>query len=72
MNSVGKVLKKMKQVLYHEKLPRLTALRELQMEEQGDSFKILIGTILSSRTRDEKTTKIVNNLFGRFKNNFIN
>jgi endonuclease III len=68
MNSVGKVLKKMKQVLYHEKLPRLTALRELQMEEQGDSFKILIGTILSSRTRDEKTTKIVNNLFGRFKN----
>jgi endonuclease III len=68
MNSVGKVLNKMKQVLYHEKLPRLTALRELQMEEQGDSFKILIGTILSSRTRDEKTTKIVNNLFGRFKN----
>jgi endonuclease III len=68
MNSVGKVLKKMKQVLYNEKLPRLSALRELQIGEQGDSFKILIGTILSSRTRDEKTTKIVNNLFGRFKN----
>jgi endonuclease III len=68
MNSVGKVLKKMNQVLYHEKLPRLTALRELQMEEQGDSFKILIGTILSSRTRDEKTTMVVNNLFRRFKN----
>ena len=68
MNSVGKVLKKMNQVLYHENLPRLTALRELQMEEQGDSFKILIGTILSSRTRDEKTTMVVNNLFRRFKN----
>jgi endonuclease III len=68
MNSAGKVLKKMKQVLYNEKLPRLSALRELQIGEQGDSFKILIGTILSSRTRDEKTTKIVNNLFGRFKN----
>ena len=68
MNSVGKVLKKMKQVLYHEKLPRLTALRELQMEEQGDSFKILIGTILSARTRDEITAKVVNNLFRRFKN----
>ena len=68
MNSVGKVLKKMNQVLYHEKLPRLTALRELQMEEQGDSFKILIGTILSSRTRDEKTKMVVNNLFRRFKN----
>jgi endonuclease III len=68
MDSVGKVLKKMNQVLYHEKLPRLTALRELQMEEQGDSFKILIGTILSSRTRDEKTKMVVNNLFRRFKN----
>lgn len=68
MTSVGKVIKKMKQVLYHEKLPRFTALRGLQMEEQGDPFKILIGTILSSRTRDEKTTKVVNNLFRRFKN----
>ena len=68
MNSVGKVIKKMKQVLYHEKLPRITALRGLQMEEQGDPFKILIGTILSSRTRDEKTTKVVNSLFRRFKN----
>jgi endonuclease-3 len=38
------------------------------MEEQRDPFKILIGTILSSRTRDEKTTKVVNNLFRRFKN----
>ena len=68
MNSVGKVIKKMKQVLDHEKLPRITALRGLQMEEQGDPFKILIGTILSSRTRDEKTTKVVNSLFRRFKN----
>jgi endonuclease-3 len=68
MNSVGEVIKKMKQVLFHEKLSRLTALRELQIEEQGDPFKILIGTILSSRTRDEKTTKVMNNLFRRFKN----
>jgi endonuclease-3 len=68
MNSVGEVIKKMKQVLFHEKLSRLTALRELQIEEHGDPFKILIGTILSSRTRDEKTTKVMNNLFRRFKN----
>jgi endonuclease III len=68
MNSVGEVIKKMNQVLFHEKLSRLTALRELQIEEQGDPFKILIGTILSSRTRDEKTTKVMNNLFRRFKN----
>ena len=38
------------------------------MEEQGDPFKILIGTtILSARTRDENTTKIVSKLFARFK-----
>jgi endonuclease-3 len=33
------------------------------MEEQGDPFKILIGTILSARTRDENTTRVVNRLF---------
>jgi endonuclease-3 len=38
------------------------------MEERGDPFKILIGTILSARTRDENTTRILNRLFQRFKN----
>ncbi|MGI0012917.1 MAG: endonuclease III domain-containing protein, partial [Nitrososphaera sp.] len=33
----------------------------------GDPFKILIGTILSARTRDENTTRIVNRLFARFR-----
>ena len=37
------------------------------MEEQGDPFKILIGTILSARTRDENTTKVVNKLFATYK-----
>jgi endonuclease-3 len=37
------------------------------MEEQGDPFKILIGTILSARSRDENTTYAVNKLFARFK-----
>ena len=50
-----------------KKLQRLTALRGLQMEEQDDPFKILIGTILSARTRDENTTKVVKKLFARFK-----
>src|SRR5918911_510226 len=57
----------MEQALSREKLQRLTALRGLQMEQQGDPFKILIGTILSARTRDENTTKVVNKLFARFK-----
>lgn len=64
---MDKIIKKMEQALNREKPPRLTALRGLQMEEQGDPFKILIGTILSARTRDENTTKIVSRLFARFK-----
>ena len=61
------IIKKMEQALNREKPPRLTALRGLQIEEQGDPFKILIGTILSARTRDENTTIVVNKLFARFK-----
>jgi len=60
---VGAMLKKMEETLHREKPPRLTALRGLQMEEHGDPFKILIGTILSARSRDENTTKVVNRLF---------
>jgi len=56
---MGVIIKKMEQALNREKTPRLTALRGLQMEEKGDPFKILIGTILSARTRDENTTKVV-------------
>ena len=59
---------KMEQTLSHNKLARLTALKGLQAEEHQDPFKILIGTILSARTRDEITTKVVNNLFRKFKN----
>lgn len=46
---------------------RLTALKELQEEESGDPLRILIGTILSARTRDENTRVAVRNLFSRFK-----
>lgn len=49
-------------------LVRLTALKELQMEEDNDPFKILIGTILSARSRDENTSKIVRKLFQKYKN----
>lgn len=64
---MGAILKKMEVALYREKPPRLTALRGLQMEEQGDPFKILIGTILSARSRDENTTKVVNRLFATYR-----
>ena len=51
-----------------DNLVRLTALKELQMEEDNDPFKILIGTILSARSRDENTSKIVRKLFQIYKN----
>jgi endonuclease-3 len=46
----------------------MTALRELRESEQGDPFAILIGTILSARTKDENTAKVVKSLFLRYKN----
>ena len=48
------------------KPPRMTALRELHEAETGP-FSILIGTILSARTKDESTTKVVKVLFSRYK-----
>lgn len=51
-----------------DNLVRFTALKELQMEEGNDPFKILIGTILSARSRDENTSKIVHTLFQKYKN----
>lgn len=68
MDFMSMIIKKMEQVLDYEKPARLTALRRLQIEEEGNPFKILIGTILSARTRDENTTKVVANLFKKFKN----
>lgn len=46
---------------------RSTALARLKETEGQDPFKILIGTILSHRTRDEKTTEAVKNLFLKYK-----
>jgi len=47
--------------------PRMTALNELHEAETGGPFSILIGTILSARTKDENTTKVVKKLFSRYK-----
>ncbi len=47
--------------------PRMTALRKLHEAETGDPFSILIGTILSARTKDENTTKVVKKLFSKYK-----
>ena len=66
--SVGKILKKMERIMTNNnRLTRPTALKELQMEEKNDPFKILIGTILSARSRDENTSKVVHKLFLKYK-----
>ena len=49
------------------KPPRITALRDLHDAQTGP-FSILIGTILSARTKDEATTKTVKALFSKYKN----
>ena len=48
------------------KPPRMTALRELHEAETGGPFSILIGTILSARTKDENTAKVVKALFEKY------
>ena len=62
-----KILSKMRKTMDAVKPPRMTALRELHEAETGP-FSILIGTILSARTKDEATTKAVKVLFSKYKN----
>ena len=62
-----KILKGMLDTMNSAKTPRMTALRELHEAETG-AFSILIGTILSARTKDETTTKVVKVLFSKYKN----
>ena len=57
----------MRRMVYGSSDRRATALAQLQDSEGGDPFRILIGTILSHRTKDENTTKATENLFSRYK-----
>lgn len=63
-----KILSGMMKTMNSVKPPRMTALRELHEAETGGPFSILIGTILSARTKDESTTKVVKALFSKYKN----
>jgi endonuclease-3 len=66
--NISKLFALMQSTLRDNNLVRPTALKNLQIQEHGDPFKILIGTILSARTRDEVTTTVIKALFSRFKN----
>ena len=63
----GKIISLMQSTLRNNNLVRATALKKLQTQEDGDPYKILIGTILSARTRDETTTNVIKILFSKFK-----
>ncbi|MGV8106223.1 MAG: endonuclease III domain-containing protein [Nitrososphaerota archaeon] len=64
----NKIISLMQSTLRNNNLVRPTALKNLQTQEEGDPYKILIGTILSARTRDETTAQVIEMLFSEFKN----
>jgi len=64
---ISSILREMRRMVYGSLDRRVTALAQLQASEGGDPFRILIGTILSHRTRDENTTRATENLFSKYK-----
>ena len=64
---VPKLLSAIREMIYGSIDERATALARLQDSGHGDPFRILIGTILSHRTRDENTALAVENLFSVYK-----
>ena len=67
MDKIKRILDGMIATMNHVKPPRMTALRELREAENGSPLSILIGTILSARTRDESTSAVVKELFSKYK-----
>jgi len=62
-----KILDGMVRTMNEVTTPRMTTLKELHDAKGGDPLKILIGTILSARTRDESTSGVVRKLFSKYK-----
>jgi len=60
-----RILDGMRKTMEEVRPPRMTALRELHEAECGP-FQILVGTILSARTRDENTAEVSKRLFARY------
>ena len=63
---ISRMISKIRTMLKETSDRRKTALALLQKEEGRDPFKILVGTILSHRTRDENTTIAAANLFRKY------
>jgi endonuclease-3 len=60
---IGIILRRVGKMVSSSKDKRATALAELRSTEEGDPFRILVGTVLSHRTRDESTSKASERLF---------
>lgn len=67
LDKIRKILDGMIKTMDAVKPPRMTALRQLREAENGSPLSILIGTILSARTRDENTSSVVRKLFLQYK-----
>ncbi len=65
--TLPELLREIRRMVYSSKDKRATALAKLQDSEGGEPFRILIGTILSHRTRDENTTRATENLFSKYR-----
>lgn len=63
--ALRRILDGMRKTMAEVRPPRMTALRELHEAECGP-FQILVGTILSARTRDENTAEVSKRLFARY------
>lgn len=62
-SSIGFILRRIEKMLASRKDKRATTLGQLRSAEDDNPFRILIGTILSHRTRDESTAKATERLF---------
>ena len=60
------ILQEMKKMIEMKQTNKLTTLGEV--EKEGNTFKVLIATILSSRTKDDTTLGASNRLFKKYKN----
>ena len=58
-----KILDGMKKTMFAVNPPRYTALERLHKVQTARPFRVLIATILSTRTKDENTTKAADKLF---------
>ena len=60
--SFPEIIRRMKRTMIEQGFSQ-TALSQVSEEEDSDPFRVLIATILSHRTRDEKTSEAAHNLF---------